>query len=78
MWITPDVADSSVMKDLEIPSIVERQEAGDAFYFLPVAAGGLPYADAGSLARTAGATYNLANWNITVLRTTQFLTKTSP
>ncbi len=64
-WITPDVAASPIVKDLEIPAIVKRQEAADGFYFLPVAAGGLDYAEAGKVAATDSATYNLTNWNLT-------------
>lgn len=64
MWITPDVADSSVIQRVEAPCIMRRAEAGDSFFVIPVAAGGADYETA---ARAAGENLSLTNlkeWNI--------------
>lgn len=46
LWITPQVEQSSVIREIEAPEIHRRAEAGDGFFFLPVAAGGLSYREA--------------------------------
>ena len=46
LWITPQVEKSSVIREIEAPAIHRRAEAGDCFFFFPVAAGGLGYREA--------------------------------
>ena len=48
MLVTPEVAKSDVIRKVEAPGIMERVRAGDGFFAVPVAAGGLGYADVGS------------------------------
>lgn len=64
MWITPEVADSSVIQKVEAPCIMERAEGTDSFFVIPVAAGG---ADYGTASDVVGADLSLATleeWNI--------------
>jgi hypothetical protein len=64
LWITPDLADSPFITDVEMPPIVERAKRRDGFFVQLVAAGGLDQSDAGKIAsRRLGAT-NLAHWNV--------------
>jgi SMODS-associated and fused to various effectors sensor domain len=64
LWITPEVADSPVITGIEIPEMTTRAERGDAFYLIPVAAGGLDY-EAAARAALACATLNdFGTWNI--------------
>ncbi|MDX7952129.1 SAVED domain-containing protein [Lichenihabitans sp. Uapishka_5] len=48
MLVTPEVAKSDVIRKVEAPGIMTRVRAGDGFFAVPVAAGGLGYADVGS------------------------------
>lgn len=50
-WLTPDVEASAVITRTELPAILKRVEQNDAFFMVPVAAGGLGYDD---LTRVAG------------------------
>src|SRR3954447_9482194 len=43
LWITPDVADSDVIRYVEAPGLIARARVDDSFFVLPVAAGGLDY-----------------------------------
>ena len=43
MWLTPDVAESSMIRRVEAPLILNRHNRGDEFFVVPVAAGGLSY-----------------------------------
>jgi hypothetical protein len=63
-WITPDVADSDVIRKVELPAIVERKRMGDGFFAQPVAAGGLDYAEAGEIASRHLGIEDLASWNL--------------
>ena len=51
MLITPEVEHSPVIRDVEAPMILKRHNRGDGFFAVPVAAGGLGYAD---IARVIG------------------------
>ncbi len=64
LWITPDVADSAVITGIEIPEMTIRAERGDAFYLIPVAAGGLDYASASRTALTRTTLSDFGTWNI--------------
>lgn len=63
LWLTPDVADSDVIRRVEIPALIRRVDARDAFFVVPVAAGGLGYAEAAEVAQVSGI-HDLANWNL--------------
>ena len=63
LWITEDVRDSPVIRKIEAPIVQARARAGDAFFAIPCAAGGLDYDQAAEA--VAGATLDdLQNWNI--------------
>ncbi len=64
LLITPEVADSVIMRNVEIPKIIKRSEARDGFFVVPVIAGGLDYADAGKVANSQLSAQNLADWNL--------------
>lgn len=64
LWLTPDVADSPVIRQVEAPLIVARHERKDGFFCVPVAAGGVNYDAAGSVASVALATVDLKQWNL--------------
>ncbi len=64
MWLTEEVADSPVITRVEAPCLVDRIDAGDSFFLIPVAAGGIDHI-AG--ARTVGKYLpgrSLEGWNI--------------
>ncbi len=64
LWITPEVADSPVITGIEIPALTVRAECGDAFYLIPVAAGGLDYGAAARTALTCTTLSDFGAWNI--------------
>lgn len=64
LWLTPEVADSPTIRNLEAPRIVERAARGDGFYAVPVAAGGLGYEEAGALVRDRLGVHDLGGWNL--------------
>src|SRR5579885_2739835 len=43
LFITPEVADSNIIRKVEAPDLLQRAMAHDAFFAVPVAAGGLSY-----------------------------------
>ena len=65
LWITPDVADSDIIRRIEAPLIIDRADnEDDPFFAIPVAAGGAGYDAA---ARAVGEDLSLAaleEWNI--------------
>jgi hypothetical protein len=64
MFVTPEVAESSVIRTVEAPLIVERHLAKDGFAALIVAAGGLDYADIDSVVGMGVGPSYLPAWNI--------------
>lgn len=64
LWLTPEVADSEMIRSVEIPAIIRRHERGDGFYIVPVAAGGLDYAGAAKVAGNGLGVTDLEEWNI--------------
>lgn len=64
LWLTPEVADSPVIRQVEAPFIVARHERKDGFFCVPVAAGGLDYDAAGEVASVALGTVDLKQWNL--------------
>src|SRR5688500_9019360 len=43
LYLSPEVADSPTIREIEAPSIMRRHARDDAFWVQPVAAGGLDY-----------------------------------
>ena len=64
LWITPEVAESVVIREVEIPALAARQRVDSTFALIPVAAGGLDYAAAAAVARSATSLVDLSAWNI--------------
>jgi hypothetical protein len=63
-WLTPDVAASATITKTELPGIVLRIDAGDGFFLIPVAAGGLDYGDVRRVVGTYVGTHDLGQWNV--------------
>ena len=64
LWVTPEVAHSTVITDIEVPGLTDRAKADAVFALVPVAAGGLDYEQAAAAARSATRLVDLATWNI--------------
>lgn len=64
LWLTPDVADSPTIQRVEAPESVRREQRGDAFFLIPVAAGGLDYDQAAAVAGDRLGIHDLSSWNI--------------
>ncbi len=64
LWLTPEVADSSFIKKVEVPSIISRFDAGDEFFVATVAAGGLDYLSAADSIRDHTGLHDISKWNI--------------
>lgn len=63
-YVTPDVAVSAVITRTELPGIVNRVDRKDAFFLVPVAAGGADYGDVTTIAGTYLGTHDLSQWNV--------------
>lgn len=64
LFITPEVSDSAIIRAVEVPMIVQRATAGDGFFVVPLAAGGLGYAEAAEAAGNHLSAQNFADWNM--------------
>ncbi len=64
IFITPEVENSVVIREVEVPKIVQRAEARDGFFVVPVAAGGLDFASASEATSNHLSAQNLADWNM--------------
>jgi hypothetical protein len=64
LFITPEVTTSTVITGIEIPGLTARAERGDAFFLVPVAAGGLDYAAAARVALADTTLNDFGVWNL--------------
>jgi hypothetical protein len=64
LFITPEVETSAVIRNVEIPKVIQRAEACDGFFVVPIAAGGLDYATAARISGNSLSAQNLADWNM--------------
>jgi hypothetical protein len=64
LFITPEVETSAVIRNVEIPKLIQRAEAGDGFFVVPIAAGGLDYTTAASISSNSLSAQGLADWNM--------------
>ena len=64
LFITPEVETSSIIRNVEVPRIIQRAEADDGFFVVPLAAGGLDYAGAAEATGNHLSARNLADWNM--------------
>ena len=69
LLLTPDVQDSPIIRNVEVPLILERAAVGNGFFVVPLAAGGLSYADAAVAASSGLSAQNLADWNMEKIST---------
>lgn len=64
MWLTPEVANSAFINRVEAPCILKRYAQNDGFFVIPVAAGGMNYGDAASVADQYLGITDLRAWNL--------------
>jgi hypothetical protein len=64
LFITPEVANSPIISQVEVPKIIQRAEAHDGFFVVPLAAGGLEYARAAEVTSNHLSAQNLSDWNM--------------
>src|SRR5262245_21914558 len=64
LYLTPEVETSGIIRNVEIPCLLERASAGDNFFVVPLAAGGLDYANAAAVASNCLSAQHLADWNM--------------
>src|SRR5512133_3284228 len=57
LWVTPEVADSLIVTNLEIPGLTRRAATDTVFALIPVAAGGLDYDGAADAAHSGTDVY---------------------
>lgn len=63
LWLTPDVANSATIRNVEAPLIVGRERRSDGFFFVPVAAGGLRHDSAAALVNDQLGVHDLSTWS---------------
>lgn len=64
LYLTPEVAASPTIRDIEAPNIVRRHAANNGFWVQPVAAGGLDYTGAADVLAGKIGAEDLSRWNI--------------
>lgn len=64
LFITPEVETSPIIRNVEIPKVIQRAEAGDGFFVVPLAAGGLDYTAAAEATSNHLSAQNLSHWNM--------------
>jgi hypothetical protein len=64
LFITPEVENSTVIREVEVPKIIKRAEARDGFFVIPVAAGGLDFPQAAEVTSNHLSAQNLIDWNM--------------
>lgn len=64
LFITPEVEHSPVIRNVEVPKIIQRAEAGGGFFVVPLAAGGLDYMTAADATSNHLSAQNLSDWNM--------------
>ena len=65
LWLTPDVEDSAIIKDVEVPEAVRRYRRDGNFWVVIVLADGLDYAGVTSLFADSLGIEDLSTWNLT-------------
>lgn len=64
LWLTPDVKDSSFIRDVEVPLILERVRRQDGFFAIPMRAGGLKISEVDEILNPRFALESLSGWNL--------------
>lgn len=65
LWLTPDVKDSPIIRDVEVPEAVRRHRRDSNFWLIIVLADGLQYTDASELFADTLGVEDLGTWNLT-------------
>jgi hypothetical protein len=64
LFVTPEVKNSAVIRNVEAPLILKRHLCADGFFALPVAAGGLDYEDLPRVLGPSLGIADIAGWNV--------------
>jgi hypothetical protein len=64
LFLTPEVEDSPVIRQVELPEALKRVRQHDGFFMLPVAGGGLSYEGAAAVASNDLSIQQLSAWNM--------------
>lgn len=64
LFVTPEVEESLVIRNVEVPQVMKRVERHDGFFAVPLAAGGLDYTAAARVTSNCVSAQNLADWNM--------------
>ncbi len=64
MWLTPDVAQSPIIQQVEAPVIIGRVRRKDGFFIIPVAANGASYEQAAATVQDHIGIDDLRRWNL--------------
>jgi len=64
LYLTPEVANSPMIRKVEAPQILTRHQRGDGFFVVPVAAGGLDYSGAAAVVDESISLDDLQLWNL--------------
>ena len=67
LWISPETAESSIIRKVEAPVALDRHARQDGFFVVPVAAGGLGYEEAAEALRTGTSIIDVGRWKIVKL-----------
>lgn len=62
--LTPEVAESAIIRQVEVPEALHRVRNKDGFFLVPVAAGGLDYEEAANVAANKVSALDLKAWNM--------------
>lgn len=65
LWLTPDVKDSSIIRDVEVPEAVRRYRRDSNFWLVIVLANRLKYSDVSELFTDVLGVEDLSTWNLT-------------
>lgn len=65
LWLTPDVKESPIIRDVEVPEAVRRYRRDSNFWIIIVLANRLKYADVSELFTDALGAEDLSTWNLT-------------
>ena len=63
LWVTPETAESGMIRKVEAPVALERHGRNDGFFIVPVAAGGLDYAGVAKAIGTGVGAADIGGWN---------------
>jgi hypothetical protein len=64
LWLTPEVVDSPMIREVEIPEVLKRAKGDTTFFVIPVLAGGLDFSDLEVLFSGIGHADELRRWNV--------------